>query len=133
METEHVAALGKAIRTRREELDLTQDDLAGRGGPSNTTVSAIEQGKASTVAPVTLRKIDKALGWQTGSARSILRGEAVGGDVQDASTATEDGGRENQTLLFQRPEGISDARWSELRGRASAYLQGLLDAAADER
>ena len=35
---------GFAVKTRREELDLTQEDLAGRAGIHRTYLSDIERG-----------------------------------------------------------------------------------------
>lgn len=65
--------LGQIVRARREELDLRQDELADRGGPSTTTMTKIENGTGEP-APVTLRKLDVGLRWERGSARRVLRG-----------------------------------------------------------
>lgn len=42
--TSPAAVVGQQLARRREELDLTQDDLAKRIGVSGRTVSAIERG-----------------------------------------------------------------------------------------
>lgn len=73
-EDPRVKRLGDAVRARRSVLDLTQDQLKPKGGPSNTTISKIEQGVADAVSASTLRKLDRSLGWDEGMARLILNG-----------------------------------------------------------
>lgn len=68
--------LGQAVRARRDELDMTQLDVASAGGPSNSTLTKLESGEADAVSPATLRKLDAGLDWQAGTARALLRGEA---------------------------------------------------------
>lgn len=67
-------ALAEAVRARRADLGLTHDDVATAGGPSDTTLSNLEQGRLSTVANVTLRRLDTALQWEQGSAARVLAG-----------------------------------------------------------
>lgn len=69
-----IERLGDAVRARRADLDLTQLEVHGRGGPSNSTLTSIENGVASSVSSATLRKIDTGLGWERGSARRVLDG-----------------------------------------------------------
>jgi transcriptional regulator with XRE-family HTH domain len=70
--TENLPALGRAVLKRREELGLTQAQVAERGGPSDTTLTGLESGTASSVSPMTLRKLDTGLQWGQGTARQIL-------------------------------------------------------------
>ena len=67
--------LGRAVRERRDELDMTQLDVASAGGPSNSTLTKLESGEADAVSAATLRKLDAGLDWQAGTARALLRGE----------------------------------------------------------
>lgn len=69
--------LAEAIRERRSELGLRQEDLKDLGGPSAETVSNYESGDIP-VNPQdrTLAGVDTALRWQLGSSRSILNGGA---------------------------------------------------------
>lgn len=68
------ARLGKAIADRRFELDLSQEDLAERGGPSHQIVRNLERGLAADYRLTTFRKIDRALRWDDGTADRILAG-----------------------------------------------------------
>lgn len=66
--------LGKAVLARREELDMTQLDVWQAAGPSNTTLTKIESGNATSLARSTARKLDAALKWEPGSARRVWEG-----------------------------------------------------------
>ena len=80
-------------------------------------------------------RIEQAIGWPVGSINAIARGgpvPAVGGSVQDQEATKGAGGRED-TLLYQRPENVTDADWQRIKLRSRAYIEGLLDAAAEER
>lgn len=70
-----VARLGLAVRDRRTRLGLSQAGLWKTGGPSNSTLTNIENGRAVPVSAITLRKLDTALRWRTGSAYTLLYGE----------------------------------------------------------
>ncbi|MFC9892142.1 helix-turn-helix domain-containing protein [Nocardia sp. NPDC127579] len=70
----NMARLGQAVKSRRLELGLTQQEVAQAGGPSDTTQTGIEKGVAKSVSPSTLRKLDAALGWAVGSSKEILDG-----------------------------------------------------------
>lgn len=86
--TADYSALSRAVLARREQLGLTQDEVYAAGGPSNTKISQIEQGKAEVVSASTLRKLDVGLRWAAGTARGI-----VGGATQDASYVAAPGER----------------------------------------
>ncbi|WP_280470956.1 helix-turn-helix domain-containing protein [Nocardia cyriacigeorgica] len=73
---ERIARLGAAVKRRRDELGLTQQEVAQAGGPSDTTQGGIEMGTARGVSPSTLRKLDSALRWRAGSARAVMEGGA---------------------------------------------------------
>lgn len=65
---------GLAIKRRREELDLTQLDLWLAGGPSNSTLTAIENGRIDSLSRVTAKRLDACLHWEAGSARRLWDG-----------------------------------------------------------
>lgn len=71
--------LAEAVRKRREELGDTQVDVAQRGGPSNATLTNIENGRISSLEQATARKLDVGLRWMSGSAKAVWDGlgEAV--------------------------------------------------------
>lgn len=62
--------LGQFVKARREELGLSQQEVADAGGPSDTTMSKLENGLTDTVSNRTLKRLDSALGWEAGSARA---------------------------------------------------------------
>lgn len=52
------ASLGKAIRSRRKELSLTQADLSENSGFSTSFISDLENGKETAEIGKTLRLIN---------------------------------------------------------------------------
>ncbi len=54
--------MGFKIKERREELKMTQEELAQRSGVSRQTISSIETGKYENVLVGTLAAIANALG-----------------------------------------------------------------------
>lgn len=73
---EDIARLGRAVRDRRTELGMTQDDVGRAGGPSDVTVRGIENVTARKVYATTLGKLDTALQWEPGTAAAHLHGVA---------------------------------------------------------
>lgn len=72
---EAVRRFGHAVKARREELGMSQSDLAAALGRPVGTLSAIEQGRRKTgVSGRTQTALDRALQWQPGSSRSLLDG-----------------------------------------------------------
>lgn len=66
--------LADAVLARRRELDVTQLEVWQAGGPSNTTLTAIEKGAQASLPRSTARKLDKGLQWEDGSARRVWDG-----------------------------------------------------------
>jgi len=69
---ENIARLGRLVRERREELGLSQEDIARLGGPSTTTLSKIENGTAKQIRRRTAQDLDRALGWRIESTERVL-------------------------------------------------------------
>lgn len=70
--------LGQQVLQRRTDLGLSRDQVAQRGGPSDTTLVRIEFPTEATSLPkrATLDRLDVALAWAPGSAEAVLnRGE----------------------------------------------------------
>lgn len=65
---------GEVVLARRRELDLSQLDVWQAGGPSNTTLTEIENGRVHTLTRTTARKLDAGLHWEPGSARRVWDG-----------------------------------------------------------
>lgn len=62
------------VRTRRADLDLSQLDVWQAGGPSNTTLTEIENGRVERLTRTTARKLDAGLRWEPGSAKRTWEG-----------------------------------------------------------
>lgn len=72
---ELVQRFGHVVKARREELGMSQADLAAALGRPVGTLSAIEQGRRKTgVSGRTQVALDRALQWQSGSSRDVLAG-----------------------------------------------------------
>lgn len=66
---------GRVVKERREELGMSQSELAGTLNVAEGTVSAIEQGRRIRgVAGRTQAALDRALGWAPGSSHEVLGG-----------------------------------------------------------
>lgn len=67
-------ALAYVAQKRRARLGLTQEEVAGRGGPSTATLRSIEAGSGTTFRAKTLFALDDALGWMKGTAQELVEG-----------------------------------------------------------
>lgn len=65
---------GQIVRARREELGLTQDDVAAAGGPADTTQTRVENADGDEPRLSTRNKFDKPLRWAPGSAARVWTG-----------------------------------------------------------
>ena len=70
------ARFGAIVNKRRRELGLSLDDVAAAGGPSQVTVSNIEQGSTNRPHFATFGKLDDVLGWTPGSAARTFDGDS---------------------------------------------------------
>lgn len=66
--------VARAVVRRREDLGLSQSDLAHDGGVSIDRVSAIERATSTSYRSATLRAIERGLQWERGSIDVILAG-----------------------------------------------------------
>jgi transcriptional regulator with XRE-family HTH domain len=66
--------LGKIARRRREELGLTQAEVAGLAGIATQTVHRLEKGVRPSRYTSSWSKLERALGWLPGSIDAILEG-----------------------------------------------------------
>lgn len=66
--------LARQVKKRREELDLTQQEVAAAGGPSTAVQRQIENEQATSYRPNTFRSHEKALCLRKGSFRAALTG-----------------------------------------------------------
>jgi DNA-binding Xre family transcriptional regulator len=78
----------------------------------------------------TLSRIETALEWAPGTIAGMLEGEpapAVGGVPQDEASPQGD------SLLFQRPPGLSDDQWAQIRNDMGEYLELEIRRASRQR
>jgi len=68
------ARLARHVRARREELNMTQNEVQMAGGPSAAAVRYIEAGKEARPTARTMIALERALGWEHGSVMAILEG-----------------------------------------------------------
>lgn len=66
--------LAEVVLARRAQLELSQIDVWQAGGPSNTTLSDIENGRMENLSRTTARRLDVGLRWEPGSARTVWNG-----------------------------------------------------------
>ena len=66
--------LAERVRARRAQLDMSQLDVWQAGGPSNTTLTEIENGRLENLTRTTARRLDQGLEWEPGSARRVWEG-----------------------------------------------------------
>lgn len=89
-------SLGQIIRSRREELRLTLDEVSHRIGFSKPYLSTIETGKVKNPpSDELLTKLEKALGFDSGLLLRIAHLERMPSDVRGAFECAE---AENQKL-----------------------------------
>ena len=105
--------LGEAVRRRRVGLGKTLEQLADEAECSVNTIRNLEQGKRSR--HLTLPKVNRALGWVEDSYILILEGgmPVVEEPISEQSDA----------LHLERPEGLSDDEWAEIREKMIADLE----------
>lgn len=131
-------ALGRAVRQRRAELDMSQEDVRSASGLSVTTIGKIEHGDPDLrVQRATLRRLDLALRWPVGTCESWNEGR--GGVVTDSpvtmlAETIEDIANRVQRRLEERG-AIEPASWSVLERfdpRMRRAIVRALEVFADE-
>lgn len=68
------ARLAREVKQRRTQLELTQTQLEGAGGPSISFVSKVESRKAVPYDGISIVRLERALQWEEGSVAAILDG-----------------------------------------------------------
>ncbi|MFL0393517.1 helix-turn-helix transcriptional regulator [Streptomyces albus] len=67
--------LGTELASARKRADLTQEEMAERLGVSRSAIQTIERGASKRVTS-TIRAYAQAVGWDDGSVRHVLAGNA---------------------------------------------------------
>lgn len=132
----------RLVLQRFDDLGLTTDEeVKAAGGPSTSTMTklrAASAGKAMTEPRGdTRRNIDAAAQWAPGSALTVWRGgeptPRQDATVRAPAASVGPSSEDADTLLFKRPEGLSDEAWERLQAEHKDYWQWLLDRASRER
>lgn len=132
--------LGDFIVGGRVALHLSRQQLADAADVTLRTLADIETGQLrsrKTFSPESLASVSRVLGWAPGTWRAIL-------DDPDATVSHQqltpegvdtvgDTPEDDDSLLYRRPDGMSDHDWDELKDKTREYLEWLIDRAARER
>ena len=81
-------------------------------------------------------RIEKALGWPSGTIVNIADGGPIpplDGEVPQPRTNVGGNADDADSLLYRRPEGMSDADWGRLKNETREYLEWLIEKASRER
>lgn len=123
------------------------DAFTGEQKPlSGRTYADIENGrlgKRRQFSTDSLAFLEEYFGWYAGASRAILNGNFIdpitGAQVVVADGAQRAEGRDGgviedgDTLLFKRPEGLSDEEWAILKTRGRDHWEWEISRAAQER
>lgn len=120
MDRERVA---RRVRERREELGMTQEEVATSGGPSTATLRLIENASPSIPRLKSQRQLENALDWEPGSYRALM----MGGEPTVKATA-----RPSPASVVEQIWAIEELPEGVRRGMI-AFARGYLDDQQDGR
>jgi transcriptional regulator with XRE-family HTH domain len=119
--------LAEKVKQRRQQLDMTQQELASAGAPSVSVISRIESGKPGPYDGKIILRLERALRWADGTIDAILNGEEpaptkrtvmVSPAMGSGKTATPQADiRASSPPASQTESGLNDA--------VLAYLQAM--------
>lgn len=69
--------LAQAVKRRRQQLKLRQEDISARGGPSRATLFKIENASAPAYADDSIAALEHVLRLEAGSLRAVSTGGSV--------------------------------------------------------
>lgn len=116
----------------------SQARLEAAGGPSKPIQMKLLMGEWSSQRPNDVAdKVDRGFGWPPGTAWRVL---TTGYDpiadppgVSLVKRPPRDAASAEDSLLYRRPDGLTDAEWEHLKDETRTYLEYLIDKAARER
>ena len=123
--------LAKAFGDWIELNGWTQTEVVAMGGPSTTTQTKVTK-TDDPISRQTLKQIDLVMGWPAGTSAGVLAGATPprpGRQAAIVSAPSDD----QDTILYRRPEGMSEAQWERLRAENSRYWQWQLSQTDLER
>jgi transcriptional regulator with XRE-family HTH domain len=94
--------LGREVARRRGQLQLTQAELAQRGGFSVPTLNAIENNRAGRLSKRLRRALEQAIEWEPGSVDAVLDGQEPRVAIARASGMRDELGGDPEKLAAQR-------------------------------
>jgi len=103
--------------------------LAREAGADIATISDFLSGARWPKSP-TQGKVESALGWPPGTIAGVAAGlepPSVGGPDDDAAESEQD------SLLYRRPDGLTDEEWDRVRREAREYIEWQIEKASRER
>ncbi len=106
--------MGRAVRTRMRELELSQAELVRRSGLSEPTVNAITRGAMAGYRDATLLRLVVALGWSRESVDRLREGRAP----------VVAGGGEMASRRVRASDESNTAAWGAIR-RLEEQLEAL--------
>jgi len=113
-----------AVRQRRLELGLTQENLAEAAGVSPATVRKLESGSQAHYRDLTCTRLAQALGWDPGALDDLRRGGPTAPRPQPTPSAAPTAGDAELAAFSGKVARLSH----EQRALLMAYLDGLTDA-----
>lgn len=132
--------LGDFIVSARVEMGLDRAQLANAADITLRTLADIETGQLrsrKSFSAESLATISKVLGWAPGTWRRVLDDPEAAVTHQQMSLPGVDAvgpsPQDEDSLLYRRPDGLSDAAWEKLKNETREYLEWMIDRASRER
>jgi hypothetical protein len=123
MESRDWSRLARIVRERREDLGITQEQVAGNGGPSTATLRLIEGAAQETYRAKSLRQLEIGLRWMPGSVRSVLNGGDPVVQADEGGTPVQDEGPPH--FSDPRDQEIADRYWATSAGSPLNFRIGM--------
>lgn len=129
--SEDLQNLADHVKARRLHKDWTQLDVYNQGGPSNSTLTAVEDARTPGPSRSTIRKLDVGLQWESGSARRVLEGgEPTPIDIGESVTPSRE---DEATFLYRKPDELTNDEWRELIARTEPMVEWEIERALRKR
>lgn len=120
--------LGQDVAAMRVQRGWSKEEAARRAGVSSITWKRVEDGLR--VQDAKLGRVVQALGYYLSEEGVIRQPVSLEKTPRPDDVKPEEA---QDTLLYRRPDGLSDAEWDKLKAETRDYLDYLIDKAARER
>jgi repressor LexA len=122
-------SLGEIIRNKREELGLTLDEVSTKVKFSKPYLSTIETGKVKhPPSDELLRKLEKALGFETGVLLHIAHKERSPTDIKERLESSEAEVERLQRVVRQISKNKGGAEGAEIEATLKTEVRGTISA-----